>query len=338
MSNDVGAVVLTLGEQTTGRALASLKTQTLPVEDVAVVEGVRPFHRALNSGVDRVATPFFLQLDADMVLDPECVKVLRDAMAPTVGIAVGLLRDPLIGKVVGVKMFRRSCFDSLRLRDTVAPEVDFYEALAHFGWRTQYLIGDPRLRIRGLTLGAHRPDYTVDYAFGTYYLLGRLYAHRQNAVALRWRFRQLRRSPHPMAPVARLAMARGIMGNEVHDLAKPRPARTDSSFLQRLAIDTEEAGAVPEYIRRLPLTLAPEPLFAAFRELGTSFRNASLAGMRACLRTLGDIDHPGSLVAEVALGHGALAASQPTGAQAIPARLEGLARAWASDVTTEPVA
>src|SRR5437763_598224 len=117
--SDVCAVVLTLGEQTTGRALRSLEAQTLPVEEVVIVDGVRPFHRAFNDGADRVPTPFFVQVDADMVLDPACVEVLRSAMAPRIGIAVGALRDPLMGKIAGVKMFRRSCLETLPLRDTV---------------------------------------------------------------------------------------------------------------------------------------------------------------------------------------------------------------------------
>lgn len=336
--SDVGAVVLTLGEQTTSRALTSLEAQTLPVEDVVLVDGVRPFHRALNSGADRVATPFFLQLDADMVLDPECVEVLRDAMTPRVGIAVGALRDPLVGNIAGVKLFRGACFHELRLRDTVAPEIDFYVTLGRLGWLTQYVIGDGRRRMRGATLGAHRPEYTVDYVFGTYYLLGRLYAHREDTRALRWRFGQLRRSAHAMAPVARLAMAHGILGSETHDLAKPRPTTAGSSFLHRLVVSPADGSAVPGRIRRLLTTLAPEPLFAAFRELGACMRTASHSGLGACLRMLGETDHPRSLVAEVGLGHGALAPQGPAGPRAIPAALGGLVEAWASEVSPERAA
>src|SRR5919198_180508 len=104
---DVGAVVLTLGESTTARAVACLRAQTLPIEQVAVVEGVTPFHRALSAGVDAVSTPFFLQVDADMVLDRDCAAQLRATMAPTVGIVAGSLRDPLMRKVGAIKLFRR---------------------------------------------------------------------------------------------------------------------------------------------------------------------------------------------------------------------------------------
>lgn len=45
---DVGAVLLTLGEPTTGRALASLRCQSAPPRQPVIVDGVTPFHAALN--------------------------------------------------------------------------------------------------------------------------------------------------------------------------------------------------------------------------------------------------------------------------------------------------
>ncbi len=46
--SDVSAVVLTLGEPHTGRALESITRQTLPPAEVIVIEGVSPFFRAMN--------------------------------------------------------------------------------------------------------------------------------------------------------------------------------------------------------------------------------------------------------------------------------------------------
>jgi hypothetical protein len=332
--SDVGAVILTLGERMTGRALASLEAQTLPVAEVAMVEGVTPFHRALNSGADRVTTPFFVQVDADMVLDPGCVEALREAMHPRVGIAVGALRDPLAGTIAGVKMFRRSCFDVLRLRDTVAPDIDFYMALGRLGWLTQYVIGRPGQAMPSPTLGSHRPDYTIDYVFGTYYLLGRTYAHREDARALSWRFARLRRSAHSMAPAGRLSMAHGILGLETQDVSKPRPSAADSRFLSRLTTSSEEVRINSGRLRGM-LHRDPESLVAAFRELGADLRTDSVARLRAWLRALGHRRDPRSLLAEVALGAGALGPrSHPDSAHTLPR----IAEAWEGDAAAARVA
>jgi hypothetical protein len=315
--SDVSAVVLTLGEETKGRALKSLEAQTLPAEEVVTVDGVSPFHRAFNDGAGRVRTPFFVQVDADMVLDPECVELLRSAMRPRTGIAVGALRDPLMGKIAGVKMFRRSCLETVRLRDTIAPDIDHWRALGRLGWLTQCLTCRS-------TLGAHRPDYTVDYVFGTYYLLGRNCAHREDARSLRWRYSQLRRTAYPLAPVARLAMAHGILGNETRDFAKPRPRTADSGFLGRLVARSPDASVTQGRVRRM-LALAGTPLFESFHALGASLRASSPGALLAYLRTLGDIDHSRSLLAEVALGTGAL--ESPRG---MPVELARLAERWAT--------
>src|SRR5881398_3671977 len=113
-------------------------------------------------------------------------------------------------------------------------------------------------------------------------------------------------------------------GCETRDFAKPRPHKADSAFLGRLVTRSPNAGVTPGRVRRL-MTLAAEPLFEAFHELGASLRASSHAGLRGYLRVLGDIDHSRSLLAEVALGAGALASS-PRG---MPVAFERLAEAWA---------
>jgi hypothetical protein len=304
VSSDVSAVVPTLGEPTTGRALESLRAQTISVREVHVVRGETPFHRALNRGAAQVATPFFVQVDADMVLDADCVQVLRAAMTRDVGIAVGALRDPLMGTIAGVKLFRRECFGELELRDTVAPEVDFHTRLAERGWETRYLIGHQGGRAK--ELGDHRPDYSADYVFGTYHQLGTRYVRRGDPIALRWRFRRLRRSRHPMAPVARVAMADGMFGTETRDVPKPRPSPADSAFLRELATGCGSSEIAAGRARRL-LRLGADALFEAFFDLGTATRDGSAGALRACLRVLAVADGASSLTAEAALGHGVLA-------------------------------
>jgi hypothetical protein len=259
-----------------------------------------------------MTTPFFLQVDADFVLDPECACTLRDAMAPDVGITVGALRDPLIGPIAGVKLFRRECFASSSLKDTIAPEVDFGWTLERSGWQTRYVVGRPG-RTPTSTLGAHQPRYTLEYVFGTYYLLGARYAAHNDALGVLWRSSQLRRSRHGMAAVARIAMGHGLFAAEVGDVAKPAPARRDASFLRKLALGAEPGVSVPADMRASVRQLgsrSPAALLETFFELGASLRATSHGGFRECLRALGECAHPGSWIAEVGLAHGALSSSR----------------------------
>src|SRR5262249_15375726 len=124
-ANDVTALVLSIGEAYTERAIASVRRQTRPAADIVVVRGIHPFHRALNEGARRVHTPFFVQVDADMVLDATCIADLRACIADGVGIVVGHLRDPLQRRTVGIKLFRTCCFEAVQFMDSLSPDTDF---------------------------------------------------------------------------------------------------------------------------------------------------------------------------------------------------------------------
>lgn len=313
--SDVGAVVLTMGEPSTEAALASVHGQSLPIEQVVVLEGIKPFHRALNSGADRIDTPFFIQVDADFVLDRDSARRLRDAMAPEVGVAVGALRDSLIGPVSGVKLFRRDCFGPARVQDTVTPDVDFVATLDGIGWRTRFVIGGGA---ESYTFGAHRPDYTVSYTFGTYYLLGARYAARGDPLGLLWRLNQLRRSRHPSAPVARVALGHGAFSGEARDVPKPTPPPEDAAFLEELAGVYEASLSPVDRAARLEVPSARQVL-TYFFELGKTLRALSAARVAAELHALADCAHRQSWLAEVALSHGALAReASAVSAQVVP--------------------
>ena len=68
--SDVTAVLLSLDEPTAAASRASVEAQTLRPTETIEIHGIRPFHRAWNLAAERVRTPYFLQVDADMILDP----------------------------------------------------------------------------------------------------------------------------------------------------------------------------------------------------------------------------------------------------------------------------
>jgi phosphatidyl-myo-inositol dimannoside synthase len=219
--SDVTAVLLSIGEESLERAYASIERQTVRPAEIISVAGVRPFYKALAVGAARVTTPFFIQVDADMVLDETCIERLRDAMSPELGIAVGQLRDPLMGTIPGVKVFRRECFDAVPMRDSITQDIDFFYELADLGWLTQHiLLFNPGLGRTPHTFGRHLPDYTPPYTYSTYVLLGCRYFRRCDLLGLLWRYDSLRRSTHDMRLVARVALLAGLFVDEERDVGK----------------------------------------------------------------------------------------------------------------------
>ena len=74
--NQVSVVLLTTGEDSTQDALESVHKQTVIPDDIIIVRNKSPFHKAINYGASKVKTKYFIQVDADMILDDNCIESL----------------------------------------------------------------------------------------------------------------------------------------------------------------------------------------------------------------------------------------------------------------------
>jgi Glycosyl transferase family 2 len=268
--SDVTAVVLSLGEPYTDRALSSLRRQTVPPAEVIMVSGeVRPFHRAINTGAERARTPFFVQVDADMILDPSCLEEMRAAMSDDAGMIAGQLRDPLLGPILGVRLYRRGCFRDVAVPNSIAPISAFERELERRGWSWLCALRPANGRAtRGHSFGEHRPDYNVRYTFAKFTLGGARNRYRKSGDRLRSVFDRLRGSPHPAAPVARIATAHGIFARDWTDqLGRPESDAELNGFAEFL----QSSGAQPS---------ASETIAKALRgDLRTAFGTSVAVGI-----------------------------------------------------------
>lgn len=68
-----------------------------------------------EKGIDRtvlitkVKAPFLIHVDSYMILYENCREDLRKSMTDSVGVAIGQLKDPLMGTGSGGKLFRKEC-------------------------------------------------------------------------------------------------------------------------------------------------------------------------------------------------------------------------------------
>ena len=300
---EISAVVLSVGEPYAQRALDSLAAQTIPLRKVVLVENVSPFSRALNEGVRQVETPFFVQVNADMILDPRCVETLLDFAEDDAGIVVAELRDALAGTTVGVKLFRTACFQREGMRDSLAQDTDFVRRLERQGWRTVYVTSADGERP---TLGEHRPDYTAAYAFRKHVVEGARLRHRAARHGLFWRMGVLEVSSHPMALLAQLALGHGFFFRSDRDELRPSAEDPRARWLAALLAGEGQCDDPPllPLDRYARLRDVFDRFLAAGQSLGRANAGATvrqvfggLAGARRNWR---------ALVAKVALGHGLL--------------------------------
>ena len=304
----VSAVVLSSGEPFVNRAMESIARQTVPLHEVIVIEHVSPFSKALNQGAARVATPYFVQVDADMILDADCVARLMLKMDEETGLVVGELRDAICGQLAGVKLYRTECFLRATLPDSISPDTDHVDLMRRQGWRTVYLGPDSDAGTPLPTVGEHRPDYAPSYTFAKMSIEGARYRYRGSRTGVLSHMQALEHGGHPMAVLAQIALSHGLFSALVGDqlVAPIRDARGD--VLARWLAGDGRAAAVVDQV--LPLTRyrrlrdVYRQFVAAGRALG---RDEAGATVRETFEQLTCANgNWRALVAKVALGHGVL--------------------------------
>lgn len=304
---DVTALMLTIGEPTFERARESVLRQTHPVRDIVVVENVHPFHRAFNAGAQRVRTPFFVQVDSDMILDEDCVENLLARFADGVGSVVCHLRDALYGRVEGVKMYRTACVGGGQ-PDSISPDTDFHDRLWREGWATVYALRQhDRPRDAWHTFGEHRPDYTPFFGYARHVVDGRRWRYRGNAQALRHRFQLLHRSSHPAALISHVALAHGVfLPGESDLLDRYQPDADYRRIVELLARDTPR-GRPLRSRPRIP-ALSPRGAFLAWYRRGIAIaRDGYRRDLEDDLARLHGSLHPWAWLMQAALCQGLFA-------------------------------
>lgn len=303
--SDITAVVLSIGESYTDRAIASVRRQTLPAADTVVVRDVSPFHRALNQGAAQVRTPFFVQVDADVILDDTCLEELRSRMGDGLGLVSAHLRDPVIGRTQGIRLYRTQCFEHVQIRDSISPDMDFGTDILRYGWGRLYTLryhGERREHWH--TFGDHRPDYSPHYTFCKFVLEGVRSRYRRHEGRVRSIFRKLRTSTHGAATIALIAVAHGLFLREQRGLLVPYQRTAEFELLEAfLAARGDDPG--PAVVPTDDVDGDLHERFNRAYELGFRYRQDGAAStFLARLRHLKQQDGLGSWMALVGMCHG----------------------------------
>ena len=268
---DVTAVVLTHGEPSVARALASIRAQTVAPADVVVVSysETSTFHDAINLAARRVRTEFFVQVDADMIPDADCFEVLRSRAEDHIGIVAGLLRDPLEGRIVGIKLFRTECFRRRQYRDGLVCDAVFEREIRADGWRRVSVLDFGRPSAADWhTLGEHRPDYEPFYTFSKFRVLGARRRVEGNLYAALNVLQHLRTTEHPAALAAQIGFAHGTLAVDRTLRVRKYEPDVETEFLRRL-LEPPATVSLP-HDRVLPGDL--RELFGAFFRAGIQAR------------------------------------------------------------------
>jgi hypothetical protein len=150
--------VISTGEEVLDDCLAALEAQTRPVR-VERIDDVFPMSAAFQAMPDRCETPYFLQVDADMVLEPFAAELLHDRLrrtGPRVFQVSGQLYEEGFGVGGAVKCWKRSLFRWFSFADVRTVDRDLYRRTRRFGLGRKH-VGD--------VVGRHIPRHSPESEF-----------------------------------------------------------------------------------------------------------------------------------------------------------------------------
>ena len=155
--------ILTVGEQTFQACQASIDQQSGVAFRTEIIRDVCPFSAAAQEMITRCMTPYFIQVDEDMILNPDAVSRMEQAMmqAPAeVGmICFHLYDEDRESPIQGIKIYRTELMKRLMFRDLKASEMNLLDQMGEQGIRW---ILHPDV------LGRHGTQYTPDTIYRRY--------------------------------------------------------------------------------------------------------------------------------------------------------------------------
>ena len=166
--------VSTVGYPTFETCLERLREQDCEFT-LKIIDRVAPMSAALQRMIDDCATPYFVQVDEDMLIYPHGVRTLYERLAemdPKVVQYVAALYDVHLERVIyGLKIFKHEIVRRYPYRDVMGCE---WEQIGRFR-RDGYI--DVRVPIDGATqhsdntLGLHGTHWTPEAVYLRYYVL-----------------------------------------------------------------------------------------------------------------------------------------------------------------------
>jgi hypothetical protein len=175
LSKEVTAFVSTVGAPTFEACVARLRGQDSSFR-LQIIDHVAPMNAAFQRMLVECRTPYYVQVDEDMLLYPHAIRTLYETIAragDNVAMYVADLYDVHLGRcILGVKIFRHCLVRRFPFEGNDAFETDQLERLAAAGYT--YLQTTPGAApVSGKTLGLHGTRWTLPSIYERYATLER---------------------------------------------------------------------------------------------------------------------------------------------------------------------
>lgn len=201
--------VLTVDDPALPACKAALAVQQAASFALEIIRNVSPFSVAAQKMITDCTTEFFIQVDEDMVLQPDAVATMEAVMrkAPDdVGmICFHLFDDDRELKIQGVKIYRTSLMRKVSFQDVKASEMDLLEQMGQLGIKW---ILHPDVK------GRHGTCYTPETIYRRYKTMYEKDIRQWNCLTadVRRKADRFRETGDPLQLFALLGAVHGIIG------------------------------------------------------------------------------------------------------------------------------
>lgn len=137
---DISFCLMTCGEETEQECLQAIQSFR---NDITFIEvrNVRPQVKALNQMIQQATTPYLVPLDADIILNPDALNRLQQAIvnfsydASWHTILFPLFDTLTEQRILALKLFRTEIIKKNPFRDVPTPDVEHYQRLKELGYK-----------------------------------------------------------------------------------------------------------------------------------------------------------------------------------------------------------
>jgi hypothetical protein len=281
LSSLVTVYVTTVGAPSFATCMEHLKQQDCTF-DIQVIDHVAPMTAAFQRMLDTCRTPYYVQVDEDMILFPHAVRTLyqriTDAEPDVVMYAADLFDCHLQRCIIGVKIFRHEIVRSYPLGPIDAFEVEQVARMEAHGYQVVRAAAGTT-PVEGQTLGLHGTEWTDASIYERYFNLMR---RRRTHVppALQWfdeyppRFlERFMEDPSEQNFFALMGIVAGVIGSR-HGLAESKDFRSYERLpgleASRTFLAECEAASPETVVANMTSTATPTPGHASVAPVSTN--------------------------------------------------------------------
>ena len=187
IENEVTVFVSTVGDDSFSECMKHLAMQDCHFR-TEVIENIAPMSAAFQQMIDRCRTPYYVQVDEDMLLKPHAIRTLYECVQESDddhAIVVRLLWDDHLRRAIqGIKIYRHGIVSQFPYRNVQSCEIDQIKRFKEHEFKIAIPIDREYYEDSPEVLGYHGKFFHIESIYERYFSL--MQKRKKYAVKVHW--------------------------------------------------------------------------------------------------------------------------------------------------------